>query len=68
MVRWVMMALWVVGCSGDSDEGTGEPCTEGQVVCEGDVLVECVDGEEVETDCAAEGLMCHEEMGHCMAM
>ena len=40
-------------------------CTESEVLQECDGLGEnCVDIE----DCMADGLMCHAEMGHCMAM
>ena len=40
-------------------------CTEAEVLQECDTNGEnCVDVE----DCAADGLMCHAEMGHCMAM
>ena len=40
-------------------------CTEAEVLQECDENGEnCVDVE----DCAAEGLMCHAEMGHCMTM
>ena len=40
-------------------------CTDAEVLQECDSNGEsCVDVE----DCAADGLMCHAEMGHCMAM
>ncbi len=40
-------------------------CTDAEVLQECDANGEnCVDFE----DCAADGLMCHAEMGHCMAM
>ena len=40
-------------------------CTEAEVLQECDANGEnCVDTE----DCAEQGLMCHAEMGHCMAM
>jgi len=64
----VGLTLGVAACDGGGDEETTEGCEEGSVSCDGDFLVECVDGEEVETDCAADGMMCHEEMGHCMTM
>jgi hypothetical protein len=41
-------------------------CVVGSVVCEGDILVKCPNGERVETDCAAIGKSCHAQMGHCM--
>jgi len=57
----------LAACDGGGGEET-TPCEEGSVSCDGDFLVECVDGEELETDCAADGMECHEEMGHCMDM
>lgn len=46
-------------------EDTTYTCTEAEVLQECDADGEnCVDVE----DCAADGLMCHAEMGHCMAM
>jgi hypothetical protein len=37
--------------------------------CDGDVLQVCSDGTwEDEQDCAADGMMCHAEGGHCMEM
>ena len=64
-----MRATWLFGvllfgCG--EDTASTEACEEGAASCDGDVLVECVDGVEAETDCAAEGLTCHAEMGHCM--
>ncbi|MCP4918700.1 MAG: hypothetical protein GY913_17485 [Proteobacteria bacterium] len=48
---------------GDKDE-----CTESEYSCDGTILNECVDGVWTESeDCADDGLMCHAEMGHCMA-
>lgn len=42
-------------------------CVDAEVQCNGDLLEECVDGVWTESeDCAADGLVCHEEMGHCM--
>jgi len=63
-----MVSMPMVGCDGGDDGEETAACEEGTATCDGDFLVECVDGEEVETDCAADGMMCHEEMGHCMAM
>ena len=52
------------GCSG------GDDCpTEGEMRCDGDTLQECVDGRfEDDQDCAADGMMCMADMGHCMSM
>ena len=50
-----------IGCA----EKVTYTCTDAEVLQECDANGEnCVDVE----DCAAEGLMCHAEMGHCMAM
>ena len=50
-----------------SDGGDAQAeCVVGSVVCEGDILVKCPNGERVETDCAAIGKSCHAQMGHCM--
>ena len=51
--------------------GCGGGCEEEAFTCEGDVLMECVDGELVESeDCAASEMICH-AMGdgsdHCMS-
>lgn len=64
MMKFVFLSLMVACGGGESEEG----CTDGEIFCDGDFLVECLDGEEVETDCAVDGMMCHEEMGHCMEM
>jgi hypothetical protein len=55
----------VAGCG-----TTAEDCTEGAYQCAtGEILEMCTDGAWAEEeDCAALGLMCHAEMGHCMAM
>lgn len=57
-----MALLTLIGCGGE--------CTEAEFTCDGDVLMECVDGELVESeDCAASEMICH-AMGdgtdHCM--
>lgn len=65
-MKWatlMMAAVMAVGC-GDKD------CTDSDYECDGDVLMECVDGELVESqDCAASEMICH-NMGdgtdHCM--
>jgi len=55
--------LFAVACGSESE------CEEAALQCEGDVLQECgADGWEDLEDCAANGQMCHEEMGHCMDM
>ncbi len=59
----------LTACSGGEEEQ--EQCdTVGEFRCDdADVLEECGDdGWEVSQDCAADGMMCHEEMGHCMDM
>ena len=49
--------------------GSEPECEEAAMQCDGDVLQECgADGWEDLEDCAANGQMCHEEMGHCMDM
>lgn len=60
-MRWV--ALWSVAlaaCTG------GEGCEERAFSCDGQLLLQCVDGAEVEvSDCDVEGGMCMASMGHC---
>ena len=50
--------------------GCGGACEEAEFSCEGDVLMECVDGELVESeDCAAADMLCHDMddgTDHCM--
>jgi len=56
--------VFVFAC-GDKDEGT---CEDAEKACDGDILQECVDGAWEETDCEAEGMICH-DMGddsHCL--
>ena len=54
--------LFVVAC-GDKE------CEEEAYQCDGDILQVCSDGAwEDDEDCGAQDLMCHAEMGHCMAM
>ncbi len=57
-------ALLTLMACGDKDD-TGAACTPG---CDGDVLTECEGGEAVETNCATDGMICHdlEEDSHCM--
>jgi hypothetical protein len=59
-MRAVLMVALLAGCG-------ATPCEGNEVFCDGDMLVECVDGARVETECAAEGQICHEEMLHCMS-
>lgn len=60
----VLAVVALSACSGAEPE-----CTTGAFQCDGDVLNECVDEVWTEAeDCGAQGLMCHEEMGHCMEM
>lgn len=59
---FVMALLTVIGCGGE--------CADDEFTCAGEVLMECVDGELVESeDCAASEMICH-AMGdgtdHCM--
>lgn len=67
-MKWTIkiLALSLLAACGGGGGDDAEGCTDGEIFCDGDFLVECVDGEEVETDCAVDGMMCHEEMGHCM--
>ena len=60
-ITWTLtLACLIAAC--DNTE-----CTEGELRCTGDVLETCTQDGWVESqDCAAEGMMCHEEMGHCM--
>ncbi len=59
-----------VGCGDKDDDTAGGSCSTDEVQCtDADVLQTCVDGAWEDTeDCAEQGLMCHEEMGHCMEM
>ncbi len=65
-----LMGLGLAACAGDSEEDThAHVCEEGTFQCDGDMLQECThDGWEDAEDCAESMQMCHEEMGHCMAM
>lgn len=62
--RLVLAALLTLVACGDKED-SGAACSAG---CEGTVLTECDGGEPVETDCADDGMICH-DMGddsHCM--
>ena len=65
MIKSLIIAtIMFAGCASDSSD-----CAENTFECDGDVLMECTAEGLVESmDCAAEGMMCHEEMGHCMSM
>ena len=64
MITLAALATLTAGC-GDKDA-----CDEGYNECDGDILMECVDGELVEAeDCAASQMTCHVMGGgddHCM--
>jgi hypothetical protein len=65
LILFPALALSLVAC-GDKDE-----CTTGNNTCEGDVLMECVDGAwEESEDCAASEMICHDmgegDESHCM--
>ena len=60
----VAMALFaLIACGGE--------CAEAEFSCDGDILMECVDGELVESeDCAASEMTCHvmgDGTDHCMS-
>ncbi len=60
---FLMILLALAACEDEVEEA----CTDGEARCDGDVLQECIDeGWEDLDDCAVDGLVCHEEMGHCM--
>jgi hypothetical protein len=61
-----VLTLMVLAAGCGTEETT---CETGAFQCgEGEMLEECVDGAWAESeDCAADGLICHAEMGHCMA-
>lgn len=60
----MMTLLWTFFMACGQPDAT-YTCTDEEVLQECDANGEnCVDTE----DCAEQGLMCHAEMGHCMAM
>ncbi len=65
LLLFLLLPLTLLAC-GDAEDA----CEEGAYTCDGDTLQVCdADGAYVDdTDCAALGLMCHAEMGHCMDM
>ncbi|MBX2796064.1 MAG: hypothetical protein KTR31_00305 [Myxococcales bacterium] len=55
------MFLVLAACSGE-----GEACTDNEFSCDGQLLMQCVDGALVEhADCAVDGGECDAAMGHC---
>ena len=62
-MKYLSLVLFLAACG--KEEDTTYQCTDADVLQECDPNGEsCTDIE----DCAAAGLMCHAEMGHCMAM
>ena len=62
-MKYLLTIFVLIGCG--KEEETTFQCTEEQVLQECDANGEnCEDAE----DCMEQGLMCHAEMGHCMAM
>lgn len=60
-----MFAMILSLCIACGDKEVTYTCTEEEILQECDANGKnCVDLE----DCMADGLMCHAEMGHCMAM
>jgi hypothetical protein len=65
-IRFILLAL-TIACGDKEEETEAETCTSGDLQCSGDILQACNAGAwEEAQDCAAEGMICHEEMGHCM--
>lgn len=63
VTRWIFLAgsLMFTACA----DG-GAACDEQAFSCEGQLLIQCVDGAEVEvSNCDDEGGTCMAEMGHC---
>ena len=57
----------LVAC-GETEAEAEPECDDGAQQCDGDVVQYCVEGLWEDTqDCAADGLMCHAELGHCMS-
>jgi hypothetical protein len=69
LILSAVLAVALTACSGGEEEQ--EQCeTVGELRCaDAEVLEECGDlGWKVSEDCAADGMICHEERGHCMEM
>lgn len=61
----ILLPLTLLIACGDKDDSA---CEDAEKACDGDILQECVDGAWEETDCEADGMICH-DMGddsHCM--
>lgn len=66
LIAFTVCALSLVACAGGDCEDGEFRCPDGNL--EAGVLEECHGGVwEVHEDCAAVNMVCHEEMGHCMA-
>tara|TARA_B110000037_G_scaffold173601_1_gene197515 strand:- start:263 stop:481 length:219 start_codon:yes stop_codon:yes gene_type:complete len=62
-MKYLSLVLFLAACG--KEEDTTYQCTDAEILQECDADGEnCTDKE----DCDAAGLMCHAEMGHCMAM
>ncbi len=64
----ILFSLCALAC-GDKDGDSAGACESGDFQCTDDeVLLKCDDdGAWVdEADCAADGMECHADMGHCM--
>ena len=63
LVTALALSALFTACGGGSD------CEEEAYQCVGEMLQQCVDGAWAdEEDCGAlDGMVCHAEMGHCMA-
>ena len=64
---FIASLLTLSACSGSDDPNA---CEADSYNCDGTILQECgSDGLWADKeDCADLGMMCHAEMGHCMAM
>ncbi len=61
----LVCALALLTACGDKDGDSAAACAAG---CDGTVLTTCTDGTAAETDCADEGMICHDlgDESHCM--
>jgi hypothetical protein len=64
------MVMTNAACSGDPEDTSTGTCEIGTMQCtDAEVLQECGDDGWTDLeDCAAQGMVCHAEMGHCMDM